>query len=361
MNKKMLVVSNMYPGKRHTTFGIFVKNQVEKLRERQFDVDVAAIHDPRMSKVHVVKKYLLWLLKTVRILIMKGKSYDVIHAHYVFPSGFLALWFKSLFGTKLVVTAHGGDIDKMPNKGPFFFKQTKKILHKADEIIAVGEGLKRDMIQRFQVDEAKVSVMSMGVDREVFQAKEKQAAQEDLNLAHDRFRFLFVGNYIKEKGLMELLAAFKQVKQHHPESELHFIGSPKQPEFLQEMKQYVQDHEVHDVKIHGPMNQRQVAEWMAAVDVFVLPSYIEGFGLVAVEAMSCGTPVIGSDVGGLSYLLSEGTGRLVTPRDTESLRAAMAEMIKDPAMRSAYRQKGEKLAQKNDMEHLITRLTEIYQ
>src|SRR5699024_5579626 len=144
--QRILIVSNMYPGKRSQTYGNFVRNQVEQLREKGLIVDVAAITDPRKGKFHTIKKYSLWFLKIFFILIFKGRKYDLVHAHYIFPSGWLALLFKRLFNTKVFVTSHGGDIDQMPKKGQYIYRQTKNILRKADHVIAVGEQLKKDMV-----------------------------------------------------------------------------------------------------------------------------------------------------------------------------------------------------------------------
>ena len=108
-NQRVLVITNMYPTSEHKSFGIFVKNQVDALKKRQVHVDVIAVTNPKSGKVNVIKKYSAWFIKTILNLVTKGKTYDVIHAHYVFPSGFLGLLFKKLFGIRLVVTAHGGD------------------------------------------------------------------------------------------------------------------------------------------------------------------------------------------------------------------------------------------------------------
>ena len=76
----------------------------------------------------------------------------MIHAHYVFPSGYLALLFKRLFGTRVIVTAHGGDIDKMAKKSEKLFQLTKVILHEADHVIAVGEELHQQLMTDFSID-----------------------------------------------------------------------------------------------------------------------------------------------------------------------------------------------------------------
>ena len=359
--KNILVITNMYPGKISSTFGIFVKNQVEALRKRNMNIDVAAVKDPRMGKKNVLRKYLKWMLRILSVLLLKGKTYNLVHVHYVFPSGMFGLWFKKLFGTKLVVTAHGGDIDKMPKKSPFIYKQTKSVLLQADHVIAVGEALREEMIQEFGVNPSKISLMSMGVNREIFASVPQAEAKEKLGLSQDKQQLLFVGNIIEAKGMLELLSAYKQAKQNIETLELHLVGSPKQEAFLNQMKEIIERENMKDVYFQGGKPQQEVALWMSAADAFVLPSHIEGFGLVAVEAMSCHTPVIGTDVGGLSYLLQNDHGFLVHPKDAGSLAEGIEKVIQDKNLQQLLINNGEKRARENDQEVLVDRLQEIYQ
>ncbi|MFC7062975.1 glycosyltransferase [Halobacillus seohaensis] len=360
-NQKILVITNMYPGKRNKTFGIFVKNQVTSLRARQFDVDVAAVKDPRVGKKYVAWKYLKWILRMVLLLITKGRKYDVIHAHYVFPSGWFGRLLKKITGAKLVVTAHGGDIDKMPKKSAFIHTQTKHILHDADHIIAVGEGLKQEMIREFKAPESLITVMSMGVNRQVFFPVDKNQAKQNLDLEESHTHLLFVGNIIEAKGLLELVTAFGQLKMNNDKLNLHIVGQPKQESFLNELKTILRKDNIKDVHFHGTLPQNEVAKWMSAADIFVLPSYIEGFGLVAVEAMSCRTPVVGTDVGGLSHLLKDNHGILVKPKNTSSLREGIQRLLEDPSLQKKLIENGEHQAQENDQDVLINLLCKVYE
>jgi glycosyltransferase involved in cell wall biosynthesis len=358
--KRVLVITNMYPGRISNTFGIFVKNQVEALKEKGISIDVAAVNDPRMGKKFVLLKYMKWLLNILRILVTKGKRYDLIHAHYVFPSGWLALLFKRLLGSKLVVTAHGGDIDKMPKKNKWIFKQTQKVLQNSDHIIAVGEALRDEIVSDFKVDASKITVMSMGVNRQVFAPSDKSQAQNQLNLSPDRKHLLYVGNIIEAKGLLELIRAYNGAKEKAQHLELHLIGAPKQESFKKQLQDVIREENIEGVQFHGPKTQKEVALWMSAADLFVLPSYIEGFGLVAVEAMSCHTPVVGTDVGGLSYLLKDNHGVLVKPKDIASLQHGIQTVLDDPSLERVLITNGEKRAKENDQSQLLNKLQEIY-
>jgi len=157
---KVLVISTMYPSKTHPSFGVFVRNQVELLRTRGYHVDVLAIKNPKMGKANVIQKYACWFLKGLYLFLLKGRSYSVVHAHYIFPSGWLALQFKRFFKAKMIITAHGGDVDKMAQLHPFLYQQTKRILEKTDEVIVVGEVLREKVTTEFNITSDKVTLLA---------------------------------------------------------------------------------------------------------------------------------------------------------------------------------------------------------
>lgn len=358
---KVLVISNMYPTEKNKSFGIFVKNQVEALRSRGLLVDVAAITNPKAGKLQVIKKYLLWMLEVLKIFSIRGKKYSIVHAHYVFPSGLWGYFFKKIFGTRFIVTAHGGDIDKMARKSPFLFKWTKKILHEADHIIAVGNELYDTIVNEFEVSGQKVSIINMGVNREVFKPLNKKIAKKTCGLDEDIKPILFVGNIIKQKGLIELCSAFSKLIVTEPSLRLYLIGPQKDQNFAGELNQYLQAHHIQQyVQFLGVKDQKEIAQWMSAAEIFVLPSHIEGFGLVALEAMACGTPVVGTNVGGLKYLLADGAGEIVSAKDSEALYKAILYLIHNQDERYSLIENGEKRAEENDQERMLDYVMDVY-
>jgi glycosyltransferase involved in cell wall biosynthesis len=356
MAKKILVISNMYPTDTHKTFGIFVKNQVEALKAAGNEVDVIGIKNPLTGKKNVISKYLRWIAETNINLISKGRKYDVVHAHYVFPSGLLALLYKKLLGKPYIVTAHGGDIDRMAKKSPKIRQWTAKILKEAGHVITVGEGLYQEINKDYQVNTDKLSVINMGVNREVFKAYPKEAIRQELQIPAGVEPVLFVGNIIREKGLSELIEAFQIVKAKRPQAELYLIGASRNASYRNELNQLMGEG-VHFIE---PLPQQQLAKWMSAAEVFVLPSHLEGFGLVAVEAMSCHTPVIGADVGGLHYLLKDGSGLLVPAKQSRPLAEAILNVLENPQLKRELIEKGERMAAENDEKKMIAKLTTIY-
>lgn len=359
-NRKVLVLSNMYPTEKAKAFGIFVKNQVVALQKAGLDVDVIAVTNPSMKKQAVLIKYLVWLLKVLIHAVVRGRRYDVVHVHYVFPTGILGLLYRKLWKTRFIVTAHGGDIERMAHKSKRIWQWTKYILQEADHVIAVGPKLYEEIHEQFGVAKEKISIINMGVNREVFQPMNKQEARKLCGIADDVIPVLYVGNMIEQKGLLELVDAFAMLKQEYLNANLYMIGQKKDGAFYQRLLQRMEQSGAQDIHMLDAMNQLELAIWMSAAEVFVLPSHLEGFGLVALEAMSCHTPVVGSDVGGLSYLLSGGAGILVEPRNKESLYEGIKTVLSDAKMREQLIQKGELRAQENDGKRIVERVIQLY-
>ncbi|UOQ50291.1 polysaccharide pyruvyl transferase family protein [Gracilibacillus caseinilyticus] len=354
---KVLVLSNMYPSKHSRTFGIFVKNQVELLKEKGVQAHVISIKDPRKGKARLLKKYGLFFARNLWHMIWKGWRYDTVHVHYIFPTGIVGLAYKYLFNKKLVVTSHGGDIDQMIKKNNRVRQLSEHILQKADDIIVVGEGLKQDIHDNFSVDQAKISVINMGVNRSVFKPAGKAFARQQLGLPADQEIILFIGNLIYAKGLDDLAEATASLKEKHPQLVTHLIGEPKDASYFE---QFQQQYRSEAIKVHGSISQEELALWLSAADCFVLPSHIEGFGLVALEAMSCHVPVVGTDVGGLTYLLADQTGLKVKPKDPDDLADKIDQVLTYPALANTLVENGRLKAEAYDQNRLIESILAIY-
>ncbi|MFP3919019.1 glycosyltransferase [Lysinibacillus telephonicus] len=359
--KKVFVISNMYPTKEHLSYGIFVKNQVEQLNGQGIETVLAVNANPNTGKVNVLKKYASWALQVLSVFRKNKKSIGLSHSHYVFPSGMFSYWLKHRYGVPYIVTAHGGDINKMAKKSARIKVYTEKILQHADHVIAVGEELAADIKRDFQVPDDRISVMSMGIDRNVFhQPKSKRQAAQNLGMDPERVNFLFVGNIIQEKGVEELIEAFLKLDEtYENRASLYCVGSTKNVSFSTRMKELAaKSKNIHFLE---PMPQDKLARYFQAADVFVLPSYIEGLGLVALEALACGTPVIASDVGGLHYMLQDGAGVLVPPKSVDALFKELEDVVQQNGILKINIERVDELLQRHDSKEIIARLTNLYE
>ncbi|MDW0110765.1 glycosyltransferase [Sporosarcina aquimarina] len=357
--KKIAVFSNMYPSAEHPTYGIFVKNQVELLRKSGVSVDVKAIDNPKSGKVQGLLKYGKWFASSLFYLLGNRRKLELTHSHYAFPTGVLSLLGKRMFKIPYIVTLHGGDIDKMAKKNAKIASMTKTILQEAAHVVTVGERLKQEVVENFGVAENAVTVMSMGVDQTVFHPMERAAVRAELGLQETQPVVLFIGNLIREKGVLELVQAFESIRKTVPNSSLHLIGSHKSAGFVEEVKHEITSRQLEGIHLEGTKTQKELVQWLAAADVLALPSYHEGFGLVALEAMASGTPVVASDVGGLTYLLADGAGVLVPPKDAEALAAGLLQVLSSET--PANEEKRKKLVHEHSYEMIVNKLLKIYE
>ncbi len=141
--KKVFVISNMYPSKEHLSFGIFVKNQVEALSKSDIDVLVAANDNPATGKKNTILKYSKWALQTL------SKAFKVIARNFRYTCSLrISIWcifvtIKEYFNIPYIVTAHGGDIERMAKKSARIRNWTEKILQESEHVIAVGPVVSR--------------------------------------------------------------------------------------------------------------------------------------------------------------------------------------------------------------------------
>lgn len=356
--KKLLVISNMYPTKEHISYGIFVKNQVEQLEAKGVKTLLAVNADPAKGKFNVLKKYASWFMSAISLAKKHKSELSMTHAHYVFPSGLISLYLKKRFNIPYVVTAHGGDINKMAKKNEKIRKMSASILQNASHVIAVGEELAATIERDFGVRKEKMSVMSMGIDRTVFKLPvDKEAVQKELGMDPMKKNFLFVGNVIQEKGVEELVLAFNDISKNDEQVALYIVGSTKDRSFYEKIEQLAKSNEA--ITFVDPMPQPELVRYFQAANTFILPSYIEGLGLVALESLACGTPVIAADVGGLHYMLKGGAGQLIEPKNVEQLTAAMQKAVRGEFIPNESEM--ERLLELHDSECILQKLLAIYE
>lgn len=356
--KKVFVISNMYPSKEHLSFGIFVKNQVDSLKKHQIDVLVAANDNPATGKKNTILKYSKWAKDVFSKGMKHKKDISVTHAHYVFPSGVFSLMMKKMFNIPYIVTAHGGDIERMAKKSTKIRNWTLKILQESSAVIAVGPVLAEQIEKDYGISKEKIHICSMGVNRQVFKPGNQKEVRKELGISEDTFMYLLVGNIIKQKGVEELLLAFKEVKKVSDKKvQLVIIGSNRDQHFIQSISGYLDE----DVKMVSPLEQPKLVKWFQASDVFVLPSHLEGFGLVALEAIATDTPVIASNVGGLTSLLGNGAGHLVEPKNVSRLAEEMLNALNTPKEAYFNREAADEILHIHDAEEITKRVIRLYE
>jgi len=258
---------------------------------------------------------------------------DVVHTHtwYVGLGGMLV---QSIHDVPLVVTLHSMEplrpwkADQLGTGYAVSSWAERLAVERADRVIAVSEQMRADITTHFRVDPDRVVMIHNGVDAEAFARTEQRDALARHGV-HARYA-LFVGRISEQKGIFQLLEAARALP-----AGVQLVlcaSSPDTPELLARLEAAVAGRpEIRWINAMLPVPE--VVQLYSHAAVFVCPSIYEPFGLINLEAMACGTPVVASRVGGIPEVVVDGeTGRLVEPGDVAALGQALREALADPEL-----------------------------
>jgi starch synthase len=258
---------------------------------------------------------------------------DVVHTHtwYVGLGGMLV---QSIHDVPLVVTLHSMEplrpwkADQLGTGYAVSSWAERLAVERADRVIAVSEQMRADITTHFRVDPDRVVMIHNGVDAEAFARTEQRDALARHGV-HAPYA-LFVGRISEQKGIFQLLEAARALP-----AGVQLVlcaSSPDTPELLARLEAAVAGRpEIRWINAMLPVPE--VVQLYSHAAVFVCPSIYEPFGLINLEAMACGTPVVASRVGGIPEVVVDGeTGRLVEPGDVAALGQALREALADPEL-----------------------------
>jgi glycosyltransferase involved in cell wall biosynthesis len=250
----------------------------------------------------------------------RGKV-DVVLGSWAYPDGFAAVVAARLLAVPCVVKLHGSDINVMA-KLPGPRRLTRWALAHAAQVVAVSRAL-ADEVVAMGVARDRVTVVMNGVDGELFRLRDRAAARAELALPPGPLA-LYVGNLKPEKGIHDLVAAWSRTTAALPDASLAIVGGgPERAAVAAALPPRA--------TLYGPQPLAQISTWMAACDVLVLPSHVEGTPNVVLEALACGRRVVASAVGGVPDLITSPTlGALVPARDSSALAEALTHALRTP-------------------------------
>jgi glycosyltransferase involved in cell wall biosynthesis len=257
--------------------------------------------------------------------LLEKEDIDIIHGHYLFPAGAAAVEVGKKHNIKTYVTAHGSDMFELYKNQPLMRSTVRNVLKDADGVFAVSNALRHEIIATGVVgiaDKTKLSWNSVDIDK--FSNKNDDSFKKEFKL-EDKPIVLFVGNLIKRKNVDSLLEAKKIA---HSDYYLVVVGDGP---LYKKLTKKVEDDNIHDVIFTGARDD--VENIIPSCDVLILPSFSESFGLVLIEALACGKPVIGSDVGGITEIINDDVGLLVNPKKVSSIAKAIDNIINDNDLR----------------------------
>jgi D-inositol-3-phosphate glycosyltransferase len=271
--------------------------------------------------------------------------YDLVHGHY-WLSGQVGAVAKERWGVPLVQSMHtlgkgknaalaAGDAAEPAAR----IRGEAEVVAMADRLVANTEEEARQLIGLYDADPARVCTINPGVDLSVFQPGSRRQARRRLGLPDDAVVLVFAGRVQPLKAPDVVLRAAAMMVRDDPglagRLKVAFVGGPSgsgraDPDGLLELSAQLGIARL--VRLEPPCPQPELADWYRAATIVMVPSHSESFGLVAVEAQACGTPVVAASVGGLRTAVRDGvSGVLVNSRDPASYAQALRELIAEPA------------------------------
>ncbi|MFD2673928.1 glycogen synthase [Gulosibacter bifidus] len=364
------VISREYPPHVYGGAGVHVTELVRAMRA---NIDVAVrcfdepIEEPNTTGYDVPEDLrdrnaaLGFLGANVRMA-ADVEGADLVHSHtwYANQAGNIA---ARLHGIPHVISAHSLEplrpwkAEQLGGGYRLSSWMERDAYENADRIIAVSNGMRRDILRCYpQLDPDKVVTIYNGIDTECWHPVDDPEIVRSLGVNPDHKTVIFVGRITRQKGLPYLLRAVRELP-----ADVQIVlcaGAPDTPAIEREVRELVsvlqaERENVHWISDHLP--REQIMALLTAADVFVCPSIYEPLGIVNLEAMSCGTAVVGSGTGGIPEVVQDGvTGRIVpieqvqdgtgTPTDPDKyiadLASALNEVLADPELAAKYGQAG---------------------
>ena len=280
--------------------------------------------------------------------IMRTENYDVIHSHY-WLSGEVAMPAAKELGIPLVHTMHtmarvkNLNLAEGESPEPMIRVQGEtQVVAAASALIANTDAEAASLVSLYDSCPDIVHVVSPGVDLFTFTPGEsRSAARELVGLPHDALVVSFVGRIQPHKGPEVLIRATSELVKHSPllrhKLVVNVMGgasgaSTDEVDRLKELTTWLGIDDV--VRFEPPVARQDLAQWYRAADLVVVPSYSESFGLVALEAQACGTPVVATAVGGLRTAVADGiSGVLVDGHDPKAWSSVIARLLQEPQRR----------------------------
>ncbi|BBL62862.1 glycosyl transferase [Methanobrevibacter arboriphilus] len=315
-----------------------IKNEVNK---DYMDNNGIKVIGTRGINIPGLRSLFYVLFGTINLIrIVRKYNIDIIHGHYLYPAGLIAVLGGMFTKKKVYVTSHGSDMFCLYPQHKFMRPIIRFVLKRADVVLAVSESLKEEILKtNIPNIERKVRLNWNTVDINEFKIANNDSDhhsknnsnynfKNELNIPKDKPIILFVGNIIKRKNVATIIDAKKQLKSG---CVLVVVGDGP---LLNSLKEKVKVENVEDVIFTGARND--IANVIQSSDLLILPSYSESFGLVLIEALACGKPVIGSNVGGIKEIITDDVGLLVEPTDSKGLANSIDLILSDKKLREKF-------------------------
>jgi D-inositol-3-phosphate glycosyltransferase len=361
---------------------VFTRSQNEHVPQVSHDLGFGnrVVHIPAGPQVPLPKQDLAGFLPDFVAGIQeftrtKDLNYDLIHSHY-WMSGIAAGDLKSVWNIPVVHMFHTLGVMKQrvartagEIEGDHREKGERQVLRLADRIVAATLAELAQLQWLYQADTRKIVVIPPGVDLTHFYPIPADEAKAFIGIPPCDRMLLFVGRIEPLKGIDALIQALAIMRQNGVQVCLAVIGGDPDlsPATLSdEMKRLQAMREQYGlqdtVAFLGRKSQNTLPYYYSAAEAVVVPSYYESFGMVALEAMACGTPVVASQVGGLAFLVQDGiTGFTVPVDEPKALASRLTDLVQHPILQERMGHQAAIFAQDYGWERITSRMIKLYE
>jgi L-malate glycosyltransferase len=284
-----------------------------------------SFHEVEIEQYPLLKHFPYTLALASKLAeVAEAKELDVLHAHYAIPFGAAALLAKQIVTSrdlKVALTLHGTDITLVGNNASFK-PVTKMTIENADAVTVVSRFLKEETIRQFSI-QRELTIINNFIDPERHELDPCPCIPQCSE--NSQKTIMHISNFRPVKRIRDVIAIFAKIAQAI-DSRLILVGDGPDAIVAREMSQELGI--LDRIRFVGIVDR--VAPLLARADLFLLPSSTESFGLVALEAMASGVPVIASDVGGIPEVVEHGrTGFLAPVGDVDAMATHAIELLKD--------------------------------
>jgi D-inositol-3-phosphate glycosyltransferase len=324
-----------------------------------FAPGVRVVHVDAGPAAPVAKEQLIpfmpeFTARMLRWLTSTGERYDVSHANF-FMSGLVAADLKQELGLPFVMTFHAlgrvrrqfhGAEDGFPDER---FAIEDRIVAEADRLLAECPQDEEDLIRLYNADPGRIAIVPCGFDPAEFAPMSRPLARLELGLDPAERILLQLGRMVPRKGVDNAIRGLARLQRDHnlPARLLIVGGADRQPNpdltpEIGRLREIAEEEGVADrVVFVGRRDRHELATYYNAADIFVSTPWYEPFGITPLEAMACGVPVLGSNVGGIKFSVRDGeTGYLVPPNDPSALAERAAHLFHHPKLLSVLGRQG---------------------
>lgn len=318
---KILILSNMYPDEHSPEYGIFIKNFVNQIEELEIPYDKIVLYKTR-NKMEKIFKYGYFFIKILITILFK--NYNIIYVHYPSITGIPVIIASKLKSIDIYTNIHGTDLIPVSNLEKKLLKNTIKLLKISKKIITPSRYYKNIVTNKYLIDSSDVAVyQSGGINENIFfPINQKKYRNNKVTLG-------FVGRIVPEKGWKNIIEALKIIIKLELKFDIKLIVIGDGKDYTKFKDNLNLLSKFIDIEINTSVAQKKLNEYYNKFDVLVFPTWKESLGLVGLESLATGTPVIGTNIPPINeYIKDSNNGFLFKKESSEDLALSIIKFIK---------------------------------